>query len=335
MARAKRTTANKPTGNTFADALRFASLILKDHGTIGETHVKIDGNWITSYNGIIATGQRYDTHIKACPQIKLATEALSKCGQTIAIAVDNNRLLIKSDRFKAAIPCVDPTLLEWPVPDPQCAIIDDSLKTAFEIAGLLQTDNAQTIYGASILMNGPSLISSLSGQMLIEYWHGIDLPYGLAIPKALIAPLSKINKKLIGLGFSAWSITFYFEDESWIKSQLYSEQWPEIRHIFDCTVNMQQFPDEFWSALDAIAPFSDGLCYARNGKLHSHPQDGAGAEFELPGYTGSWCYSVRLLAFLKAFATHVDFQAQSANGPVLYAMGKQARAVIAGVRDGS
>lgn len=333
MTRAKRTSTIKPSGNQFADALRFASLILKDHGTVGETHVCIKNNWVTAYNGVLAVGHKCDSDLFACPQIKLAIEALSKCGQNIAITqLDANRLSIKSDRFKAIIPCVNLSLLEPPVPDPSIAVIGDNLKTAFEIAGLLQTDNAQTIYGASVLMNGQSLISSLSGQMIIEYWHGIDLPTGLAIPKALIAPLSKINKKLVGFGFSTWSVTFYFEDESWIKSQLYSEQWPDIHRVFDCVANVQQFPADFWSALDAVAPFSEALAYFCEGRLRSHAAEGVGAEFELPGLIGGPIYPARQLAALRSWATHVDFQAHGANGPVLYAVGKQARAVIAGVR---
>lgn len=332
MSRTKRTTT-PPTGNTFADALRFCALILKDQGTINETHVSIQNNWVTAYNGILSIGHKCEVNITTCPQIKLATEALSKCGQSIAIAqLENNRLSIKSERFKAIIPCIAPELLQPPTPDLPIADIDNRLKEAFEVCGLLQTDNAQTIYGLSVLMNSQSLISSLSGQMLIEYWHGINLPQGLAIPKALIAPLSKINKKLAKIGFSSFSITFYFEDESWIKSQLYAEQWPDIGHVFDCTNNVQQFPADFWTALAAVSPFSEGLCFARNGRLYSHAQEGAGAEYEVPGLQGAWCYPSRQLAFLKDWATHCDFQAQGEHGPCLYAMGKNARAVVAGVR---
>lgn len=319
------------TNNTFAEALKFVALICKDHGTIYETHARIDSNCITAYNGILSCGHYVDNDLLVCPNINLAVAALSKCGQNIAITQLDNRLSIKSDKFRAIIPCLElELLLHNIIPDEPCAIIDQRLIEAFVLA--VKDEIGESIYSKSVLLNGETLISSFNGQMVIEYWHGINLPQGLSIPKALIGPLLKINKKVTKFGFSQSSITIYFEDESWIRSQLYAEQWPENRHVFNCTNNMQPFPADFWKGLAAVSSFGEGLCYARDGKLCSHPQDNAGAEFSLDGLLGSWCYPIKQLASLQAWASHVDFQAQGANGPCLYAAGKQARAVIAGIR---
>lgn len=317
--------------NAFTDALKFCSLILKDHGTINETHVHIQNEWITAFNSILAVGHRIDSNIHACPQIKLTLEALSKCRQNIAITqLDNNRLSIKSEKFKAIIPCIATDLLSATIPDPPIAEIDNRLKQAFNV--MLDSDNSQSIYSASILLNGESLVSSLSGSMLIEYWHGINLPKGLSIPKELIYPLNKITKNLTKFGFSNNSVTLYFEDDSWIRSQLYAEQWPSIDHVFDCKSNAWPFQTDFWKAVKSVAPFGEGLVYFRDGRLYSHAQKGAGAEFELGGMVGSWCYPAKQLMNLEAWATHCDFQAQGPNGSCLYAAGKACRAVITGIR---
>lgn len=331
MSRPRKPSIAATSSNAFADALKFCALILKDHGAINETHVHIKDKWITAFNGILAVGHKCDNDIFACPQIKLTLAALSKCGQNIAITqLDNNRLSIKSDKFKAIIPCVATDLIEQPVPDPPIAVIDNRLKDAFGL--MLDSDNSQTIYSASVLLNGESLISSLAGAMLIEYWHGINLPIGLVIPKTLIVPITKINKKLTGFGFSSYSVTFHFEDESWIRSQLYAEQWPDISHIFDCKSNAWPFPADFFAGVAAVAPFGEGMVYLTDERLRSHAQEGAGAEFEAPGMQGSWCYPAKQLTLLQPWATHVDFQAEGANGIILYAAGKNARAVIAGVK---
>lgn len=331
--RPKKPSVAAVTSNAFADALKFCSLILKDHGTINETHVHIKDNWITAFNGTLAVGHKVNNDLHACPQIKLSIEALSKCGQNIAITqLDNNRLSIKSDKFKAIIPCITTDLLAVAIPDPPVADIDNRLKEAFEICGLLNTSDGQLIYAVSVLMNGQSLIASLSGQMLIEYWHGISLPTGLAIPKAFIQPLNKINKKLTKFGFSQSSITLYFEDDSWIKSQLYAEHWPDIAHVFDCKSNPWPVPVDFWKAVAAVAPFGEGTVTFHDGKLSSHADLNAGAEFDVSGLVGGPVYPARQLAFLQPWATHADFQAQGANGPMLYAIGKNARAVIAGIK---
>lgn len=328
MAFKKRTQTQ--SSNAFTDALKFVALICKDHGSINETHAHISNNQITAFNGVLSIGcvKIYNT-LHACPQIKLALEALSKCGQNIAITQLDNRLSIKSDKFKAVIPCIANELLQTATPDEPCAIIDQRLLDAFALA--IEDEDGEGIYSKTVLLNGNTLISSFAGKMIIEYWHGIDLPKGLVIPKALITPLSKINKKVNKFGFSQSSITFYFEDDSWIKSQTYAEQWPEIGHVFECKANLQPFPVDFWDALKAVAPFGEGLVYFRDGRLCSHATEGTGAVYELPGLQGAWCYPAKQLASLQAWASHVDFQAQGANGACLYAAGKQARAVMAGV----
>lgn len=319
------------TTNAFSDALRFVAIICKDHGSINETHVCISNNAITAFNGVLSIGHLCDNAIITCPNAKLTLEALSKCGQNIAITQLDNRLSIKSDKFKAIIPCITNELLQTATPDEPCAIIDQRLLDAFALA--INDEDGESIYSKTILLNGETLISSFAGRMIIEYWHGISLPSGLVIPKALIAPLSKINKKITKFGFSPSSITFYFEDDSWIKSQTYAELWPDISHVFsECRHNLQPFPVDFWTALKAVAPFGEGLVYARNGRLCSHASEGAGAVYELLGLQGAWAYPAKQLVSLQAWASHVDFQAQGANGSCLYAAGKQARAVMAGVK---
>lgn len=324
----------KPTAttNAFTDALRFVALICKDHGKIYETHARIDNHWITAYNDVLSCGHRIDNDLQTCPNVKLAIEALSKCGQNIAITQLDSRLSIKSDKFRAIVPCLKPELLLSLLPDEPCATMDQRLTDAFAVA--ISDESGEGIYSKSILLNGETLISSFAGKMIVEYWHGIDLPRGLAIPKALISPLSKINKKVAKFGFSHSSMTFYFEDDSWLRSQLYVEQWPSIHHVFECKANLHPFPVDFWSALAAVSPFGEGICYARDGRLCSHAQDGAGAVYELPGLQGAWAYPAKQLASLQAWASVVDFQAQGANGPCLYAAGKQARAVMAGINNG-
>lgn len=327
----------KPTSttNSFTEALKFISLITKDAGTINETHVHIQDHKITAFNGILAAGCRVDNELTACPQIKLAIEALSKCGQNIAITqLDNNRLSIRSEKFKAIVPCIATELLSATIPDPPVADIDDRLKQAFEVAGLLKDENGQMIYNVSVLMNGQSIVSSLSGSMIIEYWHGLNLPDRLSIPKTLIGPLSKINKKLIKFGYSPSSITLYFEDDSWLRSQLYAENWPDVAHVFDCKPNLWPFPADFWTGLAAIAPFSDGLCHFHAGCLSSHSDLAAGASFEIPNLPSGPIFPIKQLMALQPWASHVDWQVQGPNGAMLLAQGKAARAIIAGCKHG-
>lgn len=293
-------------------------------------HLRIENGWATAFNCVLAIGTKCESDITACPQSKLLTQALSKCGQNIAITQLDNRLSIRSDKFRAFVPCINPTLLPTPIPDTPQVDVDDKLKKSFDIVGLANVENSEEIVSTSILINGKSLIASIAGKMIIECWHGLNLPSGLSLPKALVKALP--NKELLKFGCSQFSCTFYFTDGSWLRSQLYAEQWPDVARVFDCQHDLQPFHVDFWEALAAVSPFGEGLVYMRDGRLSSHAQADAGASFELSGYKGSWCYPAKQLALLKAFATHCDFSATGAHGPVLYAVGGNVRAVMAGVR---
>lgn len=328
MPRPRKPKADAPVtkSNDFVTALQFVQLVTRDVGTINETHVHIKDGWITAYNGVLAAGHKCKEDIYACPQNKLIVEALTKCSENLSITqLDNNRLSIKSDKFKAIVPCVANDLLQVVTPDPACGTIDNRFKDAVDIVSTLTNENAQTIYGASILMNGKSVISTLSGLMIMEYWHGIDLPLGLVIPKSLVQVLSKIDKPLGKFGFSQSSITFYYEDESFVRSQLYAEQWPDVMHVLDQPSNQWPWPASFWDALVAVAPFSDGLVYFGQGMLQSHPDPHQGASYEVYGIPAGPVFSIKQLILIKNTET-VDFISNN----MLSFRGNNLRGCIAG-----
>lgn len=316
------------TPNALLEALKFASLVCKDKGSVYEAHVCVADNWISAYNGVLSIGCRHDSAINACPQFKLITEALQRCGQSIAITqLDNDRLSIRSDKFRAIVPCISNGILGVQSPDQRIVDIDDRLKDAMVMAGEIIDENGTQIYNHSTLFNGKSIISSMGGSFILEYWHGIDLPPFLAIPKSFSTILGKISKKLKSFGFSQSSITLYFEDDSWIKSQLYSEAWPKVDHILNVQVNFQPIPSGFWEALAAVSPFSEGNVYFFADKLRSHAAEGVGADYDCPGLPSGPIFPARQLAFLKDWAVrwHVTDQR-------LLVQGATARAIVAGVR---
>jgi hypothetical protein len=327
----KRTAENK--SNVFLDALKFLSLVTKDVGPPCETHVYLSNNWACASNGVIAAGHKISEDIFACPNNKLMIEALSKCNENFSITqLDNNRLSIKSDKFKAVIPCIEPILLAVVGPDAPIADINDKFKEAAEAVNVLTGDNGQDILNRSLLMRGKSIVGT-NGKIIFEYWHGIDLPPDLVIPKDIVNPLVKNSKKLMKFGFSPASITFWFEDDSWIKTQLYAEHWPKLDTVLDQKCNPWPVPADFFTGLAAVAPFStDGLVYFDHGTLRSHRQEGTGASFTVAGLPRGPIFSARQLALLKPHASQIDFLAPGPHPGTtcLYFYGTSMRGVVAG-----
>lgn len=319
----------QPTNNLL-DALKFLSCVTKEQGAVFETHVLLKNGTATAFNGIVAAGQKINEDIHAAPNNKLLIEALSKCGQNLSITqLDNNRLSIKSDKFKAIVPCVDPSQLALVEPDAPIAPINDEFKEAIEAVGILANENGQRVVELSILMNGRSCIAT-NGFLLFEYWHGLDLPPDLPLPKAFMQPLLKNNKKLSKFGFSNASATFWFEDESWIRTQLFKDKWPDLSAILNTKNNPVSIPTDMYKGIEAVMNFSaNGLIYFDGGVIRSHNHEAEGASYEVNGLPKGPIYNAKQLMMIKPYIKTIDFFADQMT--VFY--GDKIRGFIAGRRE--
>lgn len=334
MARKPRTVKAKvepKETNPFLNALRFVQLVLHDKGAPIETHMRLQNKTVVGFNGIIGAGAFIQEDIYAAPNAKLMIEALSKCGQNLSITqLDNGRISIKSDKFKAIVPCIDPNSIPTILPDTPVAQVDDKIKKAIEAVGVLADENAQRVFAASILIRSGSCLAT-NGAIIFEAWHGIDLPT-LALPKAFVQPIVKTQKQLKLFGFSASTATFWFEDESWIRSQLFKEEWPQVDHLLNRPAKFFDIPKSFWEGLDAIAPFStDGLVYFEDGLLKTN-DDGQGASYEVAGVPKGPIYNIKNLMTIRPYAKQIDFVAQgmSADTTMLCFVGENIRGAMLG-----
>lgn len=322
--------------NGFLEAIKFVNLVTKEHGTPNEVHSLICNRTIVAHNGTIGAGCLIEEDIYAAPNNYLLLQALSKCGQDLSmLQLEGFRLAIKSNKFKAVVPCIDPNIFADSVahkPDEAMYDITDTFKEGLEIVGTLASETGQNVITASIFMNENSLISS-NEKVIFEYWHGLPLPFGCAIPKAIVNPLVKAAKKLTKFGCSNASVTFWFEDQSWLKTQIYADQWPDVSKVLTKKSNAWPLPGDFWTALAAVAPFSpSGAVYFGSGTLSSHPETGVGASYECAGLPKGPIFSARLLELIKPYAKEVDFLAD--NGRMLVFFGDRIRGVVAGMGTG-
>lgn len=332
MARKPRTPKTQPQEtNQFLEALRFVQLVLHDKGAPIETHMKLQGRTVTGFNGVIGAGCIIQEDIYAAPNAKLIVDALSKCGQNLSITqLDNGRISIKSDKFKAVVPCIDPNSIPSIMPDTPIAQLDDKLKKAIEAVGVLADENAQRVVAASILIRSGSTVAT-NGAIIFEAWHGIDLPT-LALPKAFVQPITKTQKQLQLFGFSESTATFWFNDQSWIRTQLFKEQWPEVDHLLNRPAKFFDIPKGFWEGMDAIAPFStDGLVYFEDGLIKTN-DEGQGASYEVSGVPKGPIFNIKNLMTIRQHAKQIDFVAQgtSENTTMLMFVGDNIRGAMLG-----
>lgn len=331
MARKPRKPSEKVAPSKLSEALQFLTLITKPEGSPSETHILLVNNWAVGNNDIIAAGQQIDSDIYACPHANTLAEALLKCGQQFSIAlIDQHRLALQSEKFRAIVPCLDPTLLHIGNIDPPIAPINDDFKKALEAVNVFSVENGQEVYLLSILMNGQSVFST-NGVMLLEYWHGIDLPPNIAIPNSFARALCKTPKKLAKFGFSHNSVTFYFEDESWLKTQLFAKEWPPLTDILNTPARLQPLPTGFFDALTAVAPFTaDSYVHFDQDCLRSHASADVGASYSIAGIPKGPIFNAKWLKLCQPFMEQVDFQCEGNLRKMMLFQGGNVRGAIAG-----
>jgi len=312
-------------------ALQFISVAQKNEGDRPyETHCILHNNTAMAFNGILTAGCKITEELNICPHTYKLIAALERTTKDISITELEGRLSVKSGAFSAFVPCWHEGIPSL-APDPPLAAISDSLKSGFEmISGFTVDNDKKKIVECSILLQANSMIAT-DGACMLEFWHGIDLPVCI-LPKTFVSAVMNTKKALKAFGYSGNSCTFWFEDDSWIKSQLYSEEWPDISKIFkDC--NPEPLPAGFYDALRNIEPFSLGkeaekVVYFYDGQLQSHRDKSEGAICEVPGIKHGPAFNIKRLKRIEHCIQTVDFYSSNC----AFFFGAGVRGALMGVR---
>lgn len=312
------------------EELDFISVVFESKGNPSQQHACFNNGRLTASNGIISAGIKTDVDINARPHIMQLLEAIRNCPAEFAMTqIDEGRICVKADKFTANVNCLPEELAGY-APDSPCAAISDGLKTGFDIIAPFAVEGAKKIILGAVLLRKGSMISTDS-IVILEAWHGLDLPE-LLLPKSFISAVMDCKKSVSKLGFSDNSVTFFHEDESWFKSALHNETYPNVDAILNVQSNPVELPEGFYKALLAIEPFSKGSVYFGDGCLQSHRDKNEGAVYEVPGVQFGPCFNIKQLRRIESCITTIDFY--SYNYAIFYGKvnGANVRGAIMGVR---
>lgn len=288
----------------------------KDAKVLWQQHARIVNGWIVACNGSIAAGHPIEEDLTLCPHLDKLKVAVTKAGAALAMsALDGGRLSVNGAKFRAVVPCLPGEDLPPVMPDRNIHPINDKIKEGFKAVLPMAREEADAIHEMSLLLRANTVVGC-NGQLAVEFWHGIDLPPGLAVPQPFAKHVAGIAKPLVGFGWTEGrSITFYFEGGGWVATQLMAGEWPDIDSVLNVPFNGQPAPKDLWEALDAIEKFSnDGAVHFFDDKLKStyaNSVDGGpvhGATYDVAGLRGTHHFSARLLKLAKAVAVSIDYE---------------------------
>jgi len=310
-------------------ALKFIALAQHETGAPNQVNCRLLDNSITAYDGVLACGAYLPETVPAiCPNTMQLIKAMEKASDVSALSFETNSIIVKTNKFRAIVPCVPGTDLMFIYPDQPLYELTNNFRSAAMTAAIWTKENAQTVVAASIMLRPGSCVGT-NGRALIEVWHGVDMPSGLIVPKTFIDALGKVKKNITRFGFSDTSLTIWFDDNSWLKTQLYSEQWPNIDLFlaYTETAKPELVTKEFWEAIKTISVFSeDGRIFMNEGFVCSHKSTAKGAEYKLKGLPSDQSYDFKLLLAISELATSFDWEG---NDRVTCFFGDKLRGVLA------
>ena len=332
---APRKTKAPQENDAIVKALDFVSYAQADKGKAEilpyQAHSIMRAGTIMAFDGVLAAGTMIDFGgIDACPHTGQLLAAMRRCKNGFSVSAgQSGNVLVKSGAFRVVVPTLgNPADLATSniYPDAPTVVVDDTVKAAFEKLNPLLVENTPYIVTSTLLVNGPSFFAT-DKSMVTEYFHGFNLPY-CVVPKIAITAVSKCDKSLRHIGFGSQSITFWFEDNSWIRSQLHTEAWPDVARIFDFPVSsLEPIPKKLAEAIEATAPFSDtGLLYLNQDEVASHLDNSIGATHDCKGLPGGVIVAIKRIKDALDFATHVDW---TSNEKGVYFQGERVRSLIA------
>lgn len=310
---AKRATSKKKEESPLLSALRFVSVAQAETGEPYKTHCRFINGYVVAFDGVLAAGHpAADVEANICPHTYRLINALEKATGAFSLSVlDTLQINIKTDKFRALVPAVSPDLIQFVGPDPYGWPLNDDFKTAADIATMFTTEGATVVAYAAGLTRDGSIVGT-NGLVFIEARHGNPTPPGLIIPKQFFAALSKIGKKIVGFGFSQYSFTVWFDDNSWLRTQLYvNEVFPSLDLVFAWadTARPTEIPKGMFDAIKAVTPFNEfGSIYFGEGEVRSHPTDDQGASHVVKGVLPTFgAYTAKHLLALEGIAHKFDF----------------------------
>jgi len=243
-------------------ALNFIKLAQREDGALYQTHCRMFGKFIIAYDGILACGiQLTEDDIElpyVCPNTYRLIHAIERANDVSSIAFENNAVTVRTSKFRAVVPTIMPENLVTITPDPASWPLNNNFRDAIARASVFTREGAQTVIGASVYCTNGSCIGTNS-LVIVQAWHGVGMP-DLIVPKTFVDALVKIKKDITRFGYSDTSLTVWFDDNTWLKTQLYSEPWPtrSVNGILSeiDALKCDAVPKDFWEGIRSIAPFA-------------------------------------------------------------------------------
>jgi hypothetical protein len=299
------------------------------------SHIHIHAGRGYAFNGLMSASTNVDVGLTVRPHASSFIKAITACDDKEAIALhitDAGRLGIRSGKFKAFVQCLDPYKEGIDIPKPQGQIVevtDELLASIKELAPFMSID-ASRPWAQGLRLVGNSIYAT-NNIILVQRWHGANFPYEIVIPADFVKAVIKVNEKPTRAQVTDSSLSFWFSNDRWLRTQLVVDGWPtNLDKIFRESEYAKPLPDGFFPALEKLRPFMSerGQVYIFPDKLATSQTEGDGASVDIEtGITA--LFHLEQLQLLQSVMHRIDLSSYPSPSPFF---GNKLRGVIVGLR---
>ena len=224
------------------------------------THFHIYEGRIQGFNGRLTIDtpcpdlSGMDITVPAVPFLR----AVGSCSGEPGIKIDDNKIIVKSGKFTAKLPLADhATFPKTEDPGGEGQELSGGLLSTLRALRPFVSEDASRLWSLGILFRG-GMAYATNNVLLIRG----PLPFpaeNLILPVNAVDELIRIGKDPIKVRIADNSITFEYEDGSWLRSLLISGDWPPVGEIIDKHMlegnDWRSVPEGLRDAVDKLAPF--------------------------------------------------------------------------------
>lgn len=267
---------------------------------------RISENRITAFNGEIAFSSPIPLDIEAAPQALGLFLCIEACGDEIQVTHSNQKLQVKSGKFKSKVPCADVSKIPKIIPRGQPIKQGDNnfLDIIGNLAKIIDVKNVRD-FAKGMSFKGQSAFST-NNITILEGWTGLEMPE-IVVPKKFIQEVSRYAEAPERILVDQDMIFFLYKDERWIGSKLLVDKWPNVDRILDAESDQEDIHPDFWETLKQIQPFVDHTARIKlcDGRITTY---GGETEIEcenLPAPKGT--YNANYLLLSEKIMQQADF----------------------------
>lgn len=298
------------------DALRFVASAVAKKDFIPElTHFKISAGRVTGFNGQIALSSPIDVDLNIRPQARQLIDAIRACQGVISLSMTpSGRLTVRDDKFRAHINCLAEDVAHFVEPEGETIEMGANFLPGLKAVAPVMGVDASRPWAMGVKLSKQSMVAT-NNVMLVEYWHGDNIPIDVVLPAAAVTELLRIDEAPTRVQVTDNSISFWFGDDRWMRSQLLiGGSWPmdRLEQIMSMEASQQSaLPENLGDQVETLKAFlgEKNTVFVTADAIATSPEEGDGASVvvELPGVPSMQAYHHKQLSLLAEVAQTIDW----------------------------